>query len=1052
MRKLLLTILITTLSLFSFSQGGSDCLNAEPFCSDQSYTFPMGVGTTAQSGPDYGCLITQPNPYWYYLQVDQSGDITIYMDSPTGNDIDFICWGPFTTPTGPCTAQLNSTYEVDCSFSINSWEECNISNALSGEYYMLLITNYSNSPGNIVFNQTNFGQPGAGSTDCSIICGVDAGPDQQTCGGSVTIGGNPTYQNGATPVTYSWDNGAGTSANPIVSPSSTTTYTVTMTTSDGCTSTDGVTVTVSNPQINPITITSDNCGSCNGTATITMSSGASPFTYNIGSSSNTTGLFTNLCSGNYTITITDMNSCTATQQFIIDAIGSVTAGFSINDDTQCLTSNSFNFTNTGSSGVGVNHSWIFTSSNIPNSTLENPTNITWNVPGTYNITQTITSGSCIDAFQSTITVYPMPTISVTTTPETCYNICDGSVSAVPVGTFTYNWTGPSGPLTQTTQVVNNLCSGTYIVTITDNNGCTATNSGIITAAIPMNINNISFTQPTCNGLSDGTITINASGGSIPLSYSIPGYPNNQTGQFTNIMAGSYTVVVSDVNGCSLSQNIIVTEPTPLVLNSSTHTNVSCNGLSDGTITVNASGGSGIITYYSTYSNTSGVFNGLNAGTYIITVSDINGCSLTTTETIMEPEPIVSTITAPQTICNGSSTNLSVVISGGTGPFIYHWGHTTNTTSTVSVNPINATNYTCQVEDINGCLSNIVSTTVSVTSQVQIDVISSPSAVCHGESVTLTANITQGVGSPYIITYNCGVVSLPLTIYPNQTGSYVLTVEDGCGSTATDDVLITVHPAIVVSFTSSEVNGCEPLKVNFNPIPVNSSYQYFWNFNDNSNSQISYAVYPEHTFNAGTYDVTLTVKDQFGCVHTNSIQNFITVYPLPHSAFTTNQNMASDINPQITFHNLSSGAVDYLWSFGDGDSSSVVNPYHRFNGYDDFLITLIAYSNHGCPDTSELIITIYEECTFYTPTAFSPDMDGTNDFFQVFGKCISDDFKLYVYDRWGEVIWEGNSIDDKWDGRAKDNRYVPIGVYSWLCKYKTTTEVYKERAGIVTIIR
>ena len=162
----------------NFAQGGS-CLGADPFCSDQTYTFPASTNTTAQNGPDYECLTTQPNPAWYFLKIGTAGNIEITLTNSQGVDIDFICWGPFADPTSPCTAQLTnngngffgfcSSYPcgntVDCSYDPQAVEVVNIPNAQVGDYYILLITNYSGDPTDITAQQTG----GNGSTDCSIV-------------------------------------------------------------------------------------------------------------------------------------------------------------------------------------------------------------------------------------------------------------------------------------------------------------------------------------------------------------------------------------------------------------------------------------------------------------------------------------------------------------------------------------------------------------------------------------------------------------------------------------------------------------------------------------------------------------------------------------------------------------------------------------------------------------------------------------------------------------------------------------------------------------------
>ena len=149
-------------SVFMYSQS-SDCSTSEGFCTGTNYTFPASTNTTAPVGPDYGCLGSQPNPAFYFLQIDQPGNLTITMQSTPLVDIDFICWGPFTDPSTMCDS-LTGAYIEDCSYSTAAIENCDITNAVTGEYYILLITNYSNLNCNIDFSQT----AGNGTTNCCI--------------------------------------------------------------------------------------------------------------------------------------------------------------------------------------------------------------------------------------------------------------------------------------------------------------------------------------------------------------------------------------------------------------------------------------------------------------------------------------------------------------------------------------------------------------------------------------------------------------------------------------------------------------------------------------------------------------------------------------------------------------------------------------------------------------------------------------------------------------------------------------------------------------------
>lgn len=146
----------------------STCFESDPFCTGTNYEFPASVNAgDAEPGPDYGCLGSQPNPVWYHMRIQVPGDIIIDMYSEPLNDIDFICWGPFEDPHEPCLDQLTGDKIMDCSYSGSAQETCNITNSQTGEYYILMITNFSNQPCNINFSQSG----GDGATDCGILPG-----------------------------------------------------------------------------------------------------------------------------------------------------------------------------------------------------------------------------------------------------------------------------------------------------------------------------------------------------------------------------------------------------------------------------------------------------------------------------------------------------------------------------------------------------------------------------------------------------------------------------------------------------------------------------------------------------------------------------------------------------------------------------------------------------------------------------------------------------------------------------------------------------------------
>ncbi|NCA76258.1 MAG: T9SS type A sorting domain-containing protein [Alphaproteobacteria bacterium] len=156
----LLTFLLILMPAFCKAQG-SLCDSAYFFCQCSSY--PGNVsGGNAEPGAYYGCLDIQPNPTWFYLKILNSGSLSITINSDPTLDIDFACWGPFTSPTTPCVEELTSSKIIDCSYSPYPIETCLIPNGITGEYYILLTTKYSNQICDINLAQTG----GSGTPDC----------------------------------------------------------------------------------------------------------------------------------------------------------------------------------------------------------------------------------------------------------------------------------------------------------------------------------------------------------------------------------------------------------------------------------------------------------------------------------------------------------------------------------------------------------------------------------------------------------------------------------------------------------------------------------------------------------------------------------------------------------------------------------------------------------------------------------------------------------------------------------------------------------------------
>ena len=672
-------LVMTSLTIpFLASGQGVDCSTADPFCTGTTYTFPNSTSTTSQSGPDYGCLLTQPNPAWYYLQIANSGPLDIHIAQTDGGgsgiDVDFICWGPFASATGACTSSLTAGNTIDCSYSTAATEDCNIPSGVTGQFYLLLLTNYSGVSGTITFSQTG----GSGSTDCSILAPpitnngplcegqtltltvtsptpgatynwtgpngftsttmnpsipnatianagtysltitvgtttsppvtttvvinpnpvADAGPAQAICAGTsatLTASGGGTYQ---------WSSPPGSAtATASVTPAATSTYTVTVT-SNGCTGTDNVTVTV-NPLPTP-SVTSTNpatCGMSNGSATA-----AGGVSY-LWSDSQTTATASNLASGIYTVTVTDANGCTATTSANVTSTSAPSATASSTNETCGQSNGTVTATAVGTCGAGFTYSW--------NTMPAQSSAIATNLPaGTYTVT--VSCSGCTATATATVTNLAGPSVSISGVVNATCSFSNASATATATGgtpNYSYQWNcTPS----QYSQNMVNVPAGNYIVSVTDANGCVATNSVTLTSSPGITTTITGFTNEDC-GQSNGTATVSVNGGNAPYIYQWNTSPSQSTNIAANLPAGTYNVIATDANGCSASSSVIITTinfPTT----SATSTNEFCDQ-ADGTATAVPSGGSGTYTYLWNNGQVTQTATGLAGGSYTVTVND-----------------------------------------------------------------------------------------------------------------------------------------------------------------------------------------------------------------------------------------------------------------------------------------------------------------------------------------------------------------------------------------------------------------------------------------------
>jgi PKD repeat protein len=633
-----------------------------------------------------------------------------------------------------------------------------------------------------------------------------------------------------------------------------------------------VPVTVSQPLAITATsaITSNYNGShisCNGASdgriTVTAGGGTGLLTYVLNEipanvSGLNTGIFTGLPAGPYTVTVTDKNSCsvvtvpvTIVAPAAVSVVASVTSNYN-GSEVSCNGASDGIITAVGAGGTGaLSYSLV----QMPGNLTGTASGVFTGVPaGTYTVR--ITDVNNCTTLSANVVVDNPPALTATGSVTSNYNgshvTCNGAADGV-ITITSGGGTGarvhvldqnPANVTGAATGIFTGLTAGTYTVTVTDANGCTKTTPNITvnnppavtaTAAVTSNYNG---SQISCNGASDGRITVTASGGTGALSYLLVELPGNVTGAasgvFTGLPANTYTVRVRDVNNCEvITLPVTISNPPVLTATASVTSNyfgsqLSCNGASDGRITVVTAGGTGAPSYVlnelpaNVTGAISGVFTGLPANTYTVTVTDKNGCTTVTAPVTITPPPalgitvnITSNYNGRDISCFGASDGRAeAVVTGGTGGYTYIWYSDPAMTipigqlTSLAIN-LAAGDYFVKVTDANGCM---ISGSVILAQPTALDaaITAQTNVACFGAltgAVTVTA--TAGTGTaPYEYSINGGSTWQPAGTFSSlAANNYTVLVKDVNGCIKVVPVAITQPAQLVVAVSSVTNVSC-----------------------------------------------------------------------------------------------------------------------------------------------------------------------------------------------------------------------------------------------------
>ncbi len=456
------------------------------------------------------------------------------------------------------------------------------------------------------------------------------------------------------------------------------------------------------------------------------------------------------------------------------------------------------------------------------------------------------------------------------------------------------------------------------------------------------------------------------------------------------------------------------------------------------ITVSGSGGF-------TYLWDGGVINGLPFSpalttTYTVVGTDINGCSNTDElEITVNPSPAVDA-GEDLILCEGEDAVLS-----GSGAIDYLW--TDGIVDGVAFTPPAGTNvYVVTGTDANGCEnSDEVEVTVN-----ELPNVTAPDdfTVCDGTAITLSA-----VGAP-ALTWDGGVINGESFI-PEGTAVYTVMGTNEFGCENSDDVTVTVEPLPNIVFQGDILVGCAPLDVTFTNLSMPGGTDCRWIIEGNIIEGCGPITY---TFTeSGCFDVTFGMTSASGCYTEKTYSSYVCLDETPDASFYVTPSVLDGSNPVAQFHNTTTGAISYEWSFGDGTAgSSDINPDHLFPpDYGEYNVELIASSVNGCTDAAYLTVRVLEDILYYVPNTFTPDGDNFNETFKPIFTSGFDpyDYHLLIYNRWGEIVFESFNAAHGWDGTYGDGAICEDGVYVWSIEFGDINDDKKHKeSGHISLLK
>ena len=875
-----------------------------------------------------------------------------------------------------------------------------------------------------------------------------------------------------TGTTYTLNPGAISNSTGVFTGLAAGTYTITFVTAAGCTGTvpTNPVVTSGTAPTSTATANATTCPGVNdGTITVAPVGTGTTYTLNPGAISNSTGVFTGLAAGTYTITFVTAAGCTGT----VPTNPVVTSGTA---PTSTATANATTCPGVNDGTITVAPVGTGTTYTLNPGAISNSTGVfTGLAAGTYTITF-VTAAGCNGTVPTNpvVTSGTAPTSTATTINTSCPTVNDGVVTTTPVGAGTTYTLNP-GSVSNTTGVFTGLAAGTYTVTFTTAAGCNGTVPvNPVVAAGPFLASTFTQVNPVCAGINDGSISISPSApaaGPFTVTLTGPGGPYTATGLspvvFNNLAPGTYNYSFTDAGGCTGTGGPVTLTSNPPINTPAVLLNPSCNGSANGTVTFNTAGG---VTPYQYSINAGGtyqassIFSGLAAGTHTFRIRDNVGCIKDTTIILTQPTALVNVVSASSPAgCSNNDGSITATASGATGPYTYTIAGPTVNTSGASTGVFTGLangSYTITATDAQGCTTPATGT-VNLIDNMYLS-LGNDTTICELGTITFNpqtnpeTNIFTWTGINGTATSTIANPSIKNAVAtPRDTATYELFAQwGGCSrrdtivvnllyqpiANAGSDTAICINTTAVLSGSSSHASG----GVIYEWSPAAGIADPTQPVTTVDPSASSTSIPSPNGSNTFTY--TLTVRDQYGCNFAVTDEVKVTVQP-PVPAFAGHDTTAVS----GTAHQLmATGGVSYLWSpSAPLNSANIQNPLATLTDDQKFVVQVTDIA--GCIGYDTVFVKVYAGPNYYIPNAFTPNGDGLNDIFRPIPVGMVKTEWFRVFNRYGEVVFETTQWMKGWDGSFR-GKQQPVGAYVWAIKGVDRNGKKIEMKGTVMLVQ